>query len=78
MKLSFCIPTRNRADIICNTLDSIIEQSNDQIEIIVVDGASQDNTENVIDFSDQKITAKKQWDDAKTSSGGIISFGWHF
>ena len=37
-----------------------------------------DNTENVIDFSDQKITAKKQWEDAKTSSGGIISFGWHF
>ena len=40
--------------------------------------SEKDNTENVIDFSDQKITAKKQWDDAKTSSGGIISFGWHF
>ena len=37
-----------------------------------------DNTEKVIDYSDDKITAKKQWKDAKTSSGAIISFGWHF
>ncbi len=37
-----------------------------------------DNTEKVIDYSDHKIIAKKQWKDAKTSSGGIISFGWHF
>jgi len=37
-----------------------------------------DNTEKVIDYSDDKITAKKHWKDAKTASGGIISFGWHF
>ena len=37
-----------------------------------------DNTEKVIDYSDHKINAKKQWKEAKTSSGGLISFGWHF
>jgi len=47
-KLSICIPTYNRADYIGETLSSIISQSGDDIEIVIVDGASTDNTEGVV------------------------------
>lgn len=48
MKISFGIPTRNRAHIIGSTLDSIISQATEDVEIVIVDGASTDNTEEVI------------------------------
>jgi len=49
-KLSFCIPTRNRAHIISECLDSILDQLNGRtdIQIVVVDGGSTDNTADVI------------------------------
>jgi len=37
-----------------------------------------DNTDKVIDYSNHKLTAQKQWKDGKTASGGLLSFGWHF
>ena len=43
-RLSICIATYNRADVIGRTLDSIISQIREGIEIIVVDGASTDDT----------------------------------
>lgn len=46
--LSFCIPTRNRAPIIRECLNSIIMQATPEVEIIVVDGASTDNTEEIV------------------------------
>ncbi len=48
VKLSICISTRNRAHLIRETLDSIIEQAADGIEIVVLDGASTDGTAQVI------------------------------
>lgn len=47
-KLSFCIPTRNRARFIAECLDSILCQATSEIEIVVVDGASTDNTSEVV------------------------------
>lgn len=47
-KLSFCIPTRNRARFIAECLDSIFCQATSDIEIVVVDGASTDNTREVV------------------------------
>jgi len=47
-KLSICIPTRNRASFIGATLESIITQWSPDCEIVVVDGASHDETENVV------------------------------
>ena len=47
-KLSICIPTYNRAAYIGETLASIISQSSDDIEIVIVDGASTDNTADVV------------------------------
>ncbi|MDA2932967.1 glycosyltransferase [Acidobacteria bacterium AH-259-D05] len=48
LKLSFCIPTYNRADFIGETLDSIISQATDEVEIVILDGGSSDNTEQVV------------------------------
>jgi glycosyltransferase involved in cell wall biosynthesis len=46
--LSICIATYNRAAYIGETLESIIPQLDDDVEILVVDGASTDNTEDVL------------------------------
>jgi len=48
MKLSFGIPTRNRAHIIGSALDSIISQATEDVEIVIVDGASTDHTQEVV------------------------------
>lgn len=47
-KLAICIPTLNRATYIGETLDSIVPQLNDDVELVIVDGGSSDNTEEVI------------------------------
>lgn len=46
--LSICISTFNRAKFIVETLDSIICQIPPNVELIIVDGASQDNTFDVM------------------------------
>jgi glycosyltransferase involved in cell wall biosynthesis len=46
--LSICIATLNRGAFIGATLDSIISQANEQVEIVIVDGASTDNTEEIV------------------------------
>lgn len=48
IKLSICIATLNRGALIGQTLDSIVSQLTEQVEIIIVDGASTDNTEDVV------------------------------
>ena len=52
--LSICIATYNRAGFIGETLDSIIAQMDDDVEILVVDGASTDNTEGIMREYTQK------------------------
>jgi abequosyltransferase len=46
--LSICIATYNRATYIGETLESIIPQLDDDVELLLVDGASTDNTEEVV------------------------------
>jgi glycosyltransferase involved in cell wall biosynthesis len=48
LRLSICIATYNRADYIGETLESIIPQITDEVEIVIVDGASTDGTSNVV------------------------------
>lgn len=48
MKVSVVIPTYNRATFITNALNSIIKQDYDNIEIIVVDDGSTDDTRSVV------------------------------
>lgn len=48
IKLSICIATYNREKFIGETLDSILSQMQPGVEIVVVDGASPDNTREVM------------------------------
>lgn len=47
-RLSICIPTYNRADVIGECLDSIIAQWEEGLEIVIVDGASTDATPDIV------------------------------
>jgi abequosyltransferase len=48
VKLSICIPTYNRADFIVETLQSIVPQLAPGVELLILDGASPDNTQDVV------------------------------
>lgn len=48
-RLSICISTLNRAEFIGETLDTIIVQLRDDIELLIVDGASKDNTAEIVE-----------------------------
>jgi len=48
VRLSFCIPTYNRADFIGECLDSILAQRDDRLELVIVDGASTDATPTIV------------------------------
>jgi glycosyltransferase involved in cell wall biosynthesis len=48
IRLSICIPTLNRGSFIGETLESILSQSTDEVEIVIVDGGSTDNTQEVV------------------------------
>lgn len=48
LRLSVCIPTHNFGAFIGATLDSIVGQATDEVEIVIVDGASTDNTAQVV------------------------------
>jgi len=47
-RLSICIATLNRARFLKETLDSILDQAIDEVEVVIVDGASSDGTEEVV------------------------------
>ncbi len=48
IRLSVCIPTYNFGEFIGKTLESIIEQATAEVEIVIVDGGSTDNTAEVV------------------------------
>lgn len=67
IKLSVCIPTYNRAAFLEETIESILSQATDDIEIVISDNCSQDNTGEIIRQLQQKfgqITYFK-WDENK-------------
>jgi len=55
VRLSICIPVFNFGAFIGETLESIISQASDDVEIVVVDGASTDNTRDVIKIYQNKF-----------------------
>jgi len=56
IKLSICIPTFNREPFLQETLDSILSQMTEEIEIVVSDNASTDNTEELIQRYQKKYS----------------------
>jgi len=55
IKISVCITTRNRAQFIGETIESVISQAGDEVEIVIVDGASTDNTRAVVESYQKKF-----------------------
>lgn len=55
-KLSVCIPTYNRSELLKQTLESVLCQINDEVEIVVCDNASSDDTYKVINEYIKKNT----------------------
>jgi glycosyltransferase involved in cell wall biosynthesis len=48
IKMSICIATFNRASFIGETLDSILSQGSSAVEIVILDGGSTDDTQQVV------------------------------
>jgi glycosyltransferase involved in cell wall biosynthesis len=49
VRLSICIATYNRGAFIGQTLDTIVPQLTDEVELLIVDGASTDNTQEIVE-----------------------------
>ena len=55
--ISVVIPTCNRADFVARAIQSVLDQTYQDFEILVVDDASQDATSKVVkSFCDERIT----------------------
>ncbi len=48
VRLSICVATRNRADYLAEMLESLAPQLTDDVEVVIVDGASRDTTPDVV------------------------------
>jgi abequosyltransferase len=55
LKLSICIPTYNFGHTIGETLDSILSNDLDGVEIIILDGGSTDNTKNIVEVRQEQF-----------------------
>ena len=67
-RLSICIATLNRANVIGNTLDIILSQLPLDAEVVVVDGASTDNTQKLMEEYSARHPAIRYFREA-TNSG---------
>jgi glycosyltransferase involved in cell wall biosynthesis len=60
-KVSVILPTYNRAEILPRSINSVIKQTYSDLELVVVDDASTDDTESVVkSFEDERIKYIKQ------------------
>lgn len=65
--LSICIATRNRGDVLAPTLDALLAQAVPGVEIVVVDGASTDNTGEVVRMRAERYPSLKYFPQASNS-----------
>ena len=61
MKISIITATYNSADTLCDTLDSILGQTYQDIESIIVDGASTDGTMDIVRKYEQRFRGRMRW-----------------
>ena len=73
MKISVIIPTYNRAHMVTETIDTILAQTFSDLELIVVDNESTDDTEEVVrSYSDVRIRYFKH------QNGGVVAVNRNF
>lgn len=59
-RVTVVIPTYNRADLVCEAIDSVLAQTYCDFEIIVVDDGSTDRTQEVVSVYGQRIRVIRQ------------------
>jgi abequosyltransferase len=67
--LSICIATRNRGDVLALTLDALLAQAGAEVEIVIVDGASTDNTAEVVQVRAERYPVLKYF--PQTLNSGV-------
>ena len=81
-KVSVIIPTYNRADLLPRAVDSVLSQTYDDYEIIIVDDHSSDNTQDVIaKFSDSRLRSIRHRTNRRQSAAintGIANAGGEY
>ena len=61
MKLSLITVTYNSSNTLCDTFQSVLNQTYPDIEYIIVDGASKDNTVSIIKEYEPKFHGRMKW-----------------
>lgn len=61
MKISLITVTYNSSKTLADTLDSVLKQTFSEIEYIIVDGASKDNTVSIIKDYEPKFNGRVKW-----------------
>jgi glycosyltransferase involved in cell wall biosynthesis len=70
-KISIIVPTYNRCDFLKETIESILNQSFQDFEIIITDNDSSDDTEKVVRlFNDERIIYKKN----EKNIGSVLNY----
>lgn len=59
-RVSVIIPTYNRADYVCEAIDSVLAQTFQDIEVIIVDDGSTDRTQEVLEAYEDRIRVYRQ------------------
>ncbi|MFC2025019.1 glycosyltransferase [Chloroflexota bacterium] len=73
MRVSVIIPTYNRAHLISNAIDSILAQTFNDFELIIVDNFSSDDTESVVkSYVDRRIRY------FKNNNNGLVSINRNY
>jgi glycosyltransferase involved in cell wall biosynthesis len=76
-KISVIIPTYNQAEYLSVALKSVLQQTYDNLEVIIIDNHSSDNTDEVISkFRDSRISSIKMHNNgviAASRNAGIIA-----